>query len=422
MKLYLHYFLNMEISMKIYIFMWSMVGFSTFGLQAVLLNLYMLHLGFDAAGIGRFLAVAQICFGLAALPAGMVGARFGLRTGLQIGTALVATGWTLFLLAEGLPAEWSGVILQVGLATAYMGQATMIVNGAPYLMHITEDDNRVYYLSFQQAIQAVLGLTGGLVAGALPGLLAAAAGDGRGDVDFYRSVLGLMPVGFVLAFLSLLRARPGHLQGANPGGSLTAAKAAPFPRQFFAVYALVVYLAIMGDFGARAFFNIYLHDMGLDTRQIGSLFGFNQLAPLITALLIPTILHRMGTGKTFSTGAILLAGVLLFLSLVSGLAGATFGFFLMALMSTVMQATRSLFGQELVAARWRTFIGSIGTISMALGAASSSLLGGSIIPTLGFPSLFRICAVLLCLSGLITLAYLGLTAEKKRIAEEKLTA
>jgi len=60
----------------------------------------------------------------------------------------------------------------------------------------------------------------------------------------------------------------------------------------------------------------------------------------------------------------------------------------------------------LVDPRWRTFIASAGTISMSLGSASSSILGGTIIPTLGFPSLFRISAVLVCLSGLIALIYL----------------
>jgi hypothetical protein len=40
-------------------------------------------------------------------------------------------------------------------------------------------------------------------------------------------------------------------------------------------------------------------------------------------------------------------------------------------------------------------------------------LGGSIIPTLGFPSLFRISAGLVCLAGLITLAYLWFLARQR---------
>ena len=137
-----YYFLHMETSMTVYIFMWSMVGFSSFGLQSVLLNLYLVHLGFDAAGIGRLLAVAQICFGLAALPAGVIGARLGPRTGLMIGTGMVAAGWALFQLAEAQPGPGMGVVLQAGLVLASMGQATMIVNGAPYLMSITNNEDR----------------------------------------------------------------------------------------------------------------------------------------------------------------------------------------------------------------------------------------------------------------------------------------
>jgi MFS family permease len=368
--------------------------------------LYLVHLGFDAAGIGRLLAVAQICFGLAALPAGVIGARLGPRTGLIAATVLAAAGWVLFLLAESMPADWLNIGLYAGLAVYFTGTAAMVVNGSPYLMSITDDFNRFYYLSFQQAIQALLGLIGGFMAGWLPGLLAASAGDGRIDADFYRSVLWLIPAGFILACFFLMRARQTYLHVSAHAGADAAGRSARLPLGVFAVYMLIVYLTILGDNGSRTFFNLYLDDMGLDTRQIGLMYGFNQLAPILTALAIPAVLRRMGTGKTYGTGALLLAVVLLFLSFSSGLAGATIGFFLMALMSTVIQATRSLFGQELVEARWRTFIASTGTISMSLGSASSAILGGYIIPNLGFPSLFLTSAVLLCLSGLLTIAYL----------------
>ncbi len=406
--------------MKIYVFMWGMVGFSSFGLQAVLLNLYLVHLRFDTASIGRFLAVAQICFGLAALPAGIIGARWGPRNGLLTGTALVGAGWALFVLAESMPANTLAAGLQAGLVLANMGQATMIVNGAPYLMCITEERNRFYYLSIQQAFQALLGLAGGFVAGSMPGALAAFTNTGRGDEAYYRSVLALIPVGFIFVFLSLLLARPVSLRVPNQRGMEVVLKPVGFPWAVFAIYPVIVYLAIVGDFASRNFFNLYLFDMGLNTRQIGTMFGFNQLAPFITALAIPGLLNRIGTGKAFSAGAILLGAVLLFLSVSTGLVGAAFGFFLMALTSTVLQATRSLFGQELVESRWRTFIASAGTVSMSLGSASSSILAGTIIPSLGFSSLFQIGAVLVCFSGILALVFLrifGRSAVRERRVE-----
>lgn len=406
MRRYFYYILHTEMSMKIYIFMWGMVGFSSFGLQAVLLNLYLVHLGFDTASIGRFLAAAQICFGFAALPAGVIGARCGPRNGLLTGTALVSAGWALFTLAESAPSGWMAVTLQMGLILANMGQATMIVNGAPYLMCITDETNRFYYLSIQQAFQALLGLTGGFIGGALPGVMAGLSNHGRGDAEYYRYVLGLIPVVFAAAFICLLRARVVHLQPAAQDGSNAAYGPSRFPKIVFAVYPIIVFLAIVGDFGSRNFFNLYLVKLGLETRQIGLMFGLNQLAPFITALAIPGILNRIGTGRTFSAGAIMLSGALLFLSISTGLAGAAVGFFLMALMATVLQATRSLFGQELVEARWRTFIAAAGTISMSLGSASSSILAGSVIPSLGFHALFRISAALVFLSGLTALMYL----------------
>ena len=50
-----------------------------FGIVAVLQNLFLLRLGFDARFIGLMLAVGQLVWAAAALPAGMLSNRIGLR-------------------------------------------------------------------------------------------------------------------------------------------------------------------------------------------------------------------------------------------------------------------------------------------------------------------------------------------------------
>lgn len=407
--------------MRIYIFIWAMLSFSMQGLQAVLLNLYLTHLGYDTATIGRFLAFPQVVFGLMALPAGMLGARLGPRAGLLTGTSALAIGWSVFLLSTNLPPEWMNTGMTIGLCIAYTGHAHMIVNGAPYFMCITKnDDSRVHYLSLQQAFQALLALVGGMVAGALPGFLVSFNGGQKSDADFYGTVLWLIPTAYVVASLALLHARRVRVQTPASGEET---QSQPFPWKSFIFYPVVVFLVIVGDTGARTFYNLYLVELGLSTGQIGTLYGITQLAPFITALMITAVIQRIGISKTFSTGALLLSVFILFPTISASPAVASIGLGFLALMSTVMNATRSLFGQELVEGRWRTFIAAAGTISMASGTACSSMIGGSIIAAQGYHSLFRLSAGLALVAGVISFTYLYLTgrAAKKQAAEARST-
>src|SRR4029453_16949911 len=82
---------------------WALIGFGYFGVQGVLLNLYLLRLGFDTRFIGSLIASGQLVWGLAALPAGAIGRRMGLRAALIASAALNALGNVLLLMVERLP-------------------------------------------------------------------------------------------------------------------------------------------------------------------------------------------------------------------------------------------------------------------------------------------------------------------------------
>src|SRR5690606_32499672 len=147
-----------------------------FGLWAVLQNLFLLRLGYDARFIGLVLGFGQLAWAVAALPAGMVSSHIGLRNGYMLGPGLFAAGIALTLLVEGLPpALWPAWIIgsQVVVTT---GVAFMTVNIAPYLMAVTgEAERRHAFAIFQAAIPATAFL-GSVIAGLLPGFFAAQMG------------------------------------------------------------------------------------------------------------------------------------------------------------------------------------------------------------------------------------------------------
>src|SRR5260221_12419149 len=62
-------------SIHLWLLAFAAAGFTYFGVQAVLFNLYLLRLGFEPQFIGLLIGSGQLVFALAALPSGELGRR-----------------------------------------------------------------------------------------------------------------------------------------------------------------------------------------------------------------------------------------------------------------------------------------------------------------------------------------------------------
>src|SRR5690349_14332565 len=99
-----------------------------FGIAAVLMNLYLLRLGFDVRFIGFLNALGQLVWATAAIPAGMLSIRVGLRNGMMLGQGLFGLGLALVLLVEFQPEPlWSAWLIG-GQAVMMLGAAFITVN------------------------------------------------------------------------------------------------------------------------------------------------------------------------------------------------------------------------------------------------------------------------------------------------------
>lgn len=82
----------------------ALVGLTVFGgISAVLMNLYLLRLGYGPEFIGVFIASGNIAFAAACLPAGALGARLGSRTVMVIGLTAASLGGVATALSELIP-------------------------------------------------------------------------------------------------------------------------------------------------------------------------------------------------------------------------------------------------------------------------------------------------------------------------------
>ena len=82
------------------------------GLLAVLYNLYLLRLGFDTRTVGLLAGLGALVWGLATLPAAVIGSRFGLRNTIILGIAVFGSGIALTLCVASLPqTQWQTWLL-----------------------------------------------------------------------------------------------------------------------------------------------------------------------------------------------------------------------------------------------------------------------------------------------------------------------
>jgi hypothetical protein len=252
-------------------------SFVNFGVAAVLLNLYLLRIGYGPAFVGLLAAVGRLSSMATALPAAAAGRRMGLRNAMVAGGALVTLCWLAFLLAEGFPLPFRGGWLVGSQVLLFCGISLIMVNQSPYVMGVTTEEERNYALAGQQGLETLAGAIGALAAGWLPGYLAARLGTTLENPAPYRLALISGPLSYALVTLALLRARPEPAmveEQAQGDAPVTRA-----PLRTLVPITLLIFLFYLG--AGSLFVNVYLDDaLGVSTARIGALMGVVQLVPL----------------------------------------------------------------------------------------------------------------------------------------------
>lgn len=379
---------------------WGCIGFAYFGVLGVLLNLYLLRLGFGVEFIGFLVASGQTLWAIMSLPAGAVSRRFGLRPILLLGLLLTASGMAMLISVELLPqAWWPGWIFGTWMVT-WLGAAFITVNSTPFLMLAAGPEGRNHAFPAQAAGSALFGFLGGIIAGLLPGFFATIFGWSLDDPAPYRLALWLVPLTYLVATIIMAGASP--LQLAEKSASQIRSKA---PLGIFTFFVLLIFLQAVGGGAVRAFFNVFL-DAGLQVpaARIGTIMGIGQLLPVFVSLLTPYALERWGTKGTISLVGAMMCITLIALGLSKQWLFAGLCFAILISINSVGGPARNIFSQELVVTEWRSMSSALNTLGLALGWAASAALGGYLIGRIGFGGFFFVCAVLAGLSTVVLLA------------------
>ncbi|MFT5193223.1 MAG: hypothetical protein ACI85U_000227, partial [Candidatus Promineifilaceae bacterium] len=158
---------GMPKNIKLFLITVLSFGIAVDGVNAVLLNLYLLRLGYGTEFIGTLNSAGLLIFALVSLPIGAV-QRYSSRNMLQIGQVLSLVGMVGFPLAAFAPFGQAGLLITFKIISM-IGLSCYFVHQLPFAMEITKPAWHSRILSLTMATFSLAAFFGSWFGGLLPG-------------------------------------------------------------------------------------------------------------------------------------------------------------------------------------------------------------------------------------------------------------
>ncbi|MAS38289.1 MAG: hypothetical protein CL610_30105 [Anaerolineaceae bacterium] len=387
------------------------LGFVIDGVYAVLLNLYLLRLGYDARFIGQVNSFGLLTFAIVSLPAGMLGSRWASNQMLRIGLGSTLLGTVLLPLAEYTPPGWQETWFIVTYALILTGFSLFFVNSAPFLMTVVERDKHTNAFALQTALLSLAAFAGSLFGGTLPRLIANFNDFNLDDPAPYRYTMMVAAVVVLIAFfIALTMVKQPDTESAEVPIPVNERGSRQWVGGFtkamimiIAMMSLVRFLQVAGLATTSVYFNVFLdthYQLSPDT--IGAIASFGRLVAVPATLLAPRLIKRVSTGRAAMWASLGTALCLLPIALASNWWLTAAGYVSALSMSNLRFTAFIVYIMELIPKRHQAVMVGAGETAAGFSFALMALGGGYLATLAGFRELFLLGAVL---SGLGTLVF-----------------
>lgn len=364
-------------------------------------NFFILSRGFDRDFLGVLNSIPSIAALFLGIPLGVLSDKIGRRKAMLIGLFFQTSGMTLVLLAQP---KW---LLIVGSLIYGAGNSLYMISHAPFMMSVTNRENRGLLFSLNYGLQTLSGAAGSFIAGRLPAVIAPALGVALGSTPVYRTIM-LMAVFIGAASLVpiFLIKEPPKVKDERPKSNSFTQLMQLFKRPL--IWKLATPNLIIG-FGAAIlipYMNLFFaYNHNLPEKDIGSLFSLSALLMGIGAVVGPMLEKKLG-GKiktivaTQASSIIFL--VLLGFTPISWLA--QISFLARGVLMNIATPFYSAFAMEQIPAESQGAVNSMLNISWTLGWAVGPLISGIVQQRAGFTPLF--IATTIIYTGAIVMTWL----------------
>jgi MFS family permease len=394
MKNYWQMIRGLNRDMRFYLLADGLSGFTVDGgIYAVVLNLYLLRLGYGAQFIGVLNGVGLLGYGLFSLAAGWLGGRFRTRRMIAFGLALMAAGSCALPLAEFVSPDLRAGWVVASFVVTNLGLALHVTNCTPFLTEISQVGERPFFFSVVATAWSFAGFAGNVVGGLLPLVFSLLLSASLSDAAPYRYSLWLAPVLLLPAALLMFTTRAVTRKPIT--GALVQLALPTSGAMKIGMLALVRFLFVMGAGAVLIFLNVYLDkDLGAGAAGIGLLLGAGRLCAGAISLFAPVLAARWSKANLILWTAVGSAISMIPLILLAHTGAAALSFVGVMVLLAIRVPTYLAYAMEAVRPGQRALMSGAGEMANGLGFAVVGLGGGYVINTLGYRPLFLCCACL----------------------------
>ncbi|MCY3781847.1 MAG: MFS transporter [Chloroflexi bacterium] len=396
--------------------------FAVDGVYNVLLNLYLLRLGYGTEFIGLVNAVGLLSFASASLPAGILGSRYSTTLLMKVGAAISVVGALLLPQAESLPPGLRESWLVFHYALMLTGFALFFVNGVPYLINVVDTAYKHRAFAIKTAGWSLAGFGGSLIGGVLPGLIAALLATTLANPAPYRLTLTLASVAMALSTLCLLRVRPlspaieptsDELPDESMRGrpSLTSSFI-----MLIGIMTVIRLFQVAGTATAMVYFNVYMDQhLAVSTAMIGAIAALGRLTGVPTALLTPSLIERWGIVKVVIWGSLLSGIFLLPMALIEHWLAAAIGFIGTLALTSIRYASFVVYILDLVPKSRQPIMAGSGEMAASSSFAVMALGGGLLLTAFTFRDLFLLGSLFALIGTALFWLYVLVSKPKRKL-------
>ncbi len=384
-----------------------------FSAWSLFFNFYMLERGFSREFLGLVTSTNSAAALLLGLPIGMLSDRLGRKQAMLLGVSV-------FIIANALEVT----LLQPTyiLAAAFfagIGNMLFFLNHAPFMMQVSNDDNRTLLFSLNYGLLTLSGAVGSLFAGQLPELFGSWLNAPANSAQAYQAVLlasvalgatTLIPLGMIRQPTAFPSAVYGELPASRPKISTWRVVTQKLTLQLALPNLLI-------GFGAAIlipYMNVFFREkFTISDQRLGILFSASALLTGLGSLVGPRLALNLG-GKI--RAVVITQGLSLIFLLVVGFVPALWiaaaGFLLRGMLMNMASPLYSTFAMEQVPETERATVNSIKEMAWTIGWSVGPYISGLVQERYRFTPLFLTTAILYGFSIVITW-YLFSSRERK---------
>jgi MFS family permease len=373
---------------------WFTLQFCFAGIFAVLLNLYLTRLGYGIDFIGIVNTASGLGFALFAIPAGVLGARWGYRRMIILGLIGGAVFPALLLISQFFNQDIRGYSIIASYGLYALSMTLIAVNGVTFLANSATDASRVHVFSVYGAIAPLAGFFGSIIGGFMPKAVAGLTGASLEQAVPYSLSLWIVPILFfvflgLFVFLTKQGQNMASQQQTGAGTDKTKVKA---PVTLFMIMFLVTMLRVSSFYAIFVFFSVYLDSLKTPTTTIGMITAIGRLIPVLAALLTPLFVSRTGKFKLVILVSICSAIFVLPIGLFPDLMAAAISLIVISIANAIAAVAFTPLHQEATPVKWRSLMAGSVFCAEAVSFALMAFLGGFMIKSLGYQLFFLVSA------------------------------